>query len=103
MCADKEIIELEDLDDFEAQEATYQVWLFTYDKDNNLLNDLLLQEFDSPNKAVEHAQIYCATLQKLIDQVEKPIARCEVAVETVVDFGDYEENIATIFVDNIEI
>ena len=103
MCADKETLELDELEDFEPQEATYQAWLFTYDKENNLLSDLLLQEFDNPEAAINYAQIYCSTLQKVKDQIEKPICRCEVAVETVVDFGEYEENIATIFVDNIEI
>jgi hypothetical protein len=107
MCADKEIIELDldeldDLDDFDLSEASYQVWGFWLDDEQQVLTEVMLQAFNDPDDAVKYAKDFMANLA--IANLTKPDARYyEVLVETVVDLGDYTENVATLFRDVIEI
>lgn len=100
---DKEI-DLEGLEEFDPQEATYQVWVFEYDSKGNLKSDTLIQAFNTPEEAIEHAKIYSHTLLKLVEAKDPMFkaSRYEVVVETVVDFGDYDENIGTLFEETIQ-
>lgn len=87
---------VEELEDFDLLNASYQVWGFYLNKDQDVLTDVLLQEFDDPDDAVNYAKTFVSTVERATIEREGA-AFYEVIVETVVDFDEYEENIATLF------
>ena len=93
---------VDELDDFDLTAASYQVWGFYLDEEQQVLTDILLQEFDDPDDAVAYAKTFVSNLSAC-ELEEKDATYYEVMVETVVDFGDYTENVATLFRDVIEI
>lgn len=93
---------VDELDDFDLTTALYQVWGFYLDKDQQVLTDILLQEFDDPDDAVAYVKTFISNLSAC-DLEKEGATYYEVVVETVVDFGNYTENIATLFRDVIEI
>ena len=95
-------LDLEELEDFDLSEATYQVWAFTLDEEQNVLGDSLLEEFNNPEDAINHAKAIARILEDTIREDDQP-PYVEIVVETVVDFGDYDENVATIFRDVIKL
>ena len=95
-------LELDELEDFDLSEATYQVWAFKLDEDHNVLEDSFLEEFKDPGEAIDHAKTLAKILEEtFIEEGQAPYI--ELVVETVVDFGDYDENVATIFRDVIKL
>lgn len=103
---DKELeIDLEGLE-FEGQDASYQIWVFTYDEDDNILDDdFLIKKYNDPNKAIEDAKVLVTKLNLNDNNIgivfPKNAAYVEVVVETVVEIEDYETNIATLFSDHV--
>ena len=100
---EKDIKDLVDeVEDFDLSEASYQVWGFWLDEEQQVLTEILLQKFNDPDDAVAYAKTFVDIL--LTSDLEKIDATYyEVMVETVVDFGDYTENVATLFRDLIEL
>lgn len=91
-----------EIDDFDATEATYQVW-FLGSKANGEPTDFecLLNEFDHSETAESYAEDVYDNLDKFKDRLDAAndgvTEVVDLVVETVVDFGDYDENVETIY------
>ena len=93
-----ELLEELDLDDFEAKDATYQVWVLGYDENENITDfEVMVNESKDAESMVEYAERYveeeCYGTMTFPDEVKY----IEVLVETVVDLEDYDENVGTLF------
>ena len=93
-----ELLEELNLDDFDAKDATYQVWVLGYDENENITDfEVMVSESKDAESMVECATNYVEEerygTMKLPDE-DKYI---EVLVETVVDLEDYDENVGTLF------
>ena len=86
------------LDDFDAKDATYQVWVLGYDENDNITDfEVMIDESKDAERMVK-----CAT-----NSVEEErygtmafpdeVKYIEILVETVVDLEDYDENVGTLF------
>lgn len=93
---------VDEVDDFDLSEASYQVWGFWLDDEEQVVTEVMLQAFNDPDDAVKYAKDFMANLATA-DLTKLDARYYEVLVETVVDFGDYTENVATLFRDVIEI
>lgn len=93
---------VDEVDDFDLSEASYQVWGFWLDEEQQVVTEVMLQAFNDPDDAVKYAKDFMANLATA-DLTKLDARYYEVLVETVVDFGDYTENVATLFRDVIEI
>ena len=93
---------VDDLDEFDLSEALYQVWGFWLDDEQQVVTEIMLQAFNDPDDAVKYAKDFMVNLATA-DLTKLDARYYEVLVETVVDFGDYAENVATLFRDVIEI
>ena len=93
---------IDEVEDFDLSEASYQVWGFWLDDEQQVLTEVMLQAFNDPDDAVKYAKDFMANLATA-DLTKLDARYYEVLVETVVDFGDYTENVATLFRDVIEI
>ena len=93
-----ELLEELNLDDFEAKDATYQVWVLGYDENENITDfEVMVNESKDAESMVEYAEHYveeeCYGTMAFPDEVKY----IEVLVETVVDLEDYDENVGTLF------
>ena len=93
-----ELLEELNLDDFEAKDATYQVWVLGYDENENITDfEVMVNESKDAESMVEYAERYveeeCYGTMVFPDEVKY----IEVLVETVVDLEDYDENVGTLF------
>lgn len=91
-------------DEFEEQDASYQVWMLGYDADQNI-TDFSEKLFESkdPERAVNFAKAYvsgCDIENKTFPNGEKYV---EVLVETIVDVEGVETNVGNLFDEYIEI
>ena len=85
-------------EDFDARPAKYQVWLFHYDEDDNILDDEdLLFTFADPDPAVEKAKQLTLDQETLARYATPKTAYFGIEVETVVEFEDHTENVGTLF------
>ena len=75
---------------------------FLLDEEQQVLTEVMLKAFNDPDDAVKYAKDFMANLATA-DLTKLDARYYEVLVETVVDFGDYTENVATLFRDVIEI
>ena len=90
-------VEVDD-EDLEDKIPTYQVWTFELDENKDLIEDVLVKEFNTPEAAVAFAKTLA-----LPDTLASTTAFYEIMVETVLDFGDYLENVSTLFHEIFEI
>ena len=93
-----ELLEDLNLDDFDAKDATYQVWVLGYDENENITDfEVMVSESKNAESMVEYAERYveeeCYGTMTFPDEVKY----IEVLVETVVDLEDYNENVGTLF------
>lgn len=94
---------LTNLEDFDAKDASYEVWAIGYDCDGEITDtELLLGTFENPDEAVQFAAILTwADIKAEADGVEEFIKTSDmlsIEVETVVDDGeDGTMNVGTIF------
>lgn len=96
-------VDLEGLEDFDLKSAKYQLWVFKYDKDQNILDDnIMLGEFKTPDAAITKAKELVINSKAMMKLVTDESYYLQVEVETVVDTGDGEENVGTIFQENIQ-
>ena len=85
-------------EDFEAKPAKYQVWLFHYDEDDNILEEEnLLYTFADPDPAVAKAKDLVTDQKTLARYATAKTAYFGIEVETVVEFEDHTENVGTLF------
>ena len=93
-----ELLEELDLDDFEAKDATYQVWVLGYDE-NEAATDLevLINESKDAESMVEYATNCVEEEHYKTMTFPDDVKYIEVLVETVVDLEGYNENVGTLF------
>ena len=93
-----ELLEELNLDDFDAKDAIYQVWVLGYDENENITDfEVMVNESKDAESMVEYATNYveeeCYENLKFPDEVKY----IEILVETIVDLEDYDENVGTLF------
>ena len=93
-----ELLEELKLDDFDAKDATYQVWVLGYDENENITDfEVMVDESKDVESMVEYAENYVE--EERYENLKFPdeVKYIEVMVETVVDLEDYDENVGTLF------
>ena len=93
-----ELLEDLNLDDFDAKDAMYQVWILGYDENENITDfEVMLNESKDAESMVEYAKNYveedCYETIAFPDEVKY----IEVLVETIVELEGYTENVGTLF------
>lgn len=93
-----ELLEELKLDDFDAKDATYQVWVLGYDENENITNfEVMVSESKDAESMVEYATNYVEEERYGTMAFPDEVKYIEVLVETVVDLEDYDENVGTLF------
>ena len=86
------------LDDFDAKDATYQVWVLGYDENENITDfEVMVDESKDAESMVEYATNYVEEERYGTMAFPDEVKYIEVLVETVVDLEDYAENVGTLF------
>ena len=93
-----ELLEELKLDDFDAKDATYQVWVLGYDENENITDfEVMVSESKDAESMVEYATNYVEEERYGTMAFPDEVKYIEVLVETVVDLEDYDENVGTLF------
>lgn len=93
-----ELLEELNLDDFDAKDATYQVWVLGYDENEHITDfEVLVDESKDAESMVEYATNYVEEERYGTMEFPDEVKYIEVLVETVVDLEDYTENVGTLF------
>lgn len=93
-----ELLEELKLDDFDAKDATYQVWVLGYDENENITDfEVMIDESKDAESMVECATNYVKEERYGTMAFPDEVKYIEVLVETVVDLEDYDENVGTLF------
>ena len=93
-----ELLEELNLDDFDAKDATYQVWVLGYDENENITDfEVMVNESKDAESLVEYATNYVEEERYGTMTFPDEVKYIEVLVETVVDLEDYDENVGTLF------
>lgn len=93
-----ELLEELDLDDFEAKDATYQVWVLSYDENEHITDfEVMVNESKDAESMVEYAENYVEEERYGTMTFPDEVKYIEVLVETIVDLEDYTENVGTLF------
>ena len=93
-----ELLEDLNLDDFDAKDATYQVWVLGYDENENITDfEVMVSESKDAESMVEYATNYVEEERYGTMTFPDEVKYIEVLVETVVDLEDYDENVGTLF------
>ena len=93
-----ELLEDLNLDDFDAKDATYQVWVLGYDENENITDfEVMVNESKDAESMVEYATNYVEEERYGTMAFPDEVKYIEVLVETVVDLEDYDENVGTLF------
>ena len=93
-----ELLEELNLDDFDAKDATYQVWVLGYDENENITDfEVMVNESKDAESMVEYAERYVEEERYGTMTFPDEVKYIEVLVETVVDLEDYDENVGTLF------
>ena len=93
-----ELLEELKLDDFDAKDATYQVWVLGYDENENITDfEVKINESKDVESMVEYATNYVEEERYGTMAFPDEVKYIEVLVETVVDLEDYDENVGTLF------
>ena len=93
-----ELLEELNLDDFDAKDATYQVWVLGYDENEHITDfEVMVNESKDAESMVEYAERYVEEERYGTVTFPDEVKYIEVLVETVVDLEDYDENVGTLF------
>ena len=93
-----ELLEELNLDDFDAKDATYQVWVLGYDENENITDfEVMVNKSKDAESMVEYATNYVEEERYGTMTFPDEVKYIEVLVETVVDLEDYDENVGTLF------
>ena len=93
-----ELLEDLNLDDFDAKDATYQVWVLGYDENENITDfEAMVNESKDAESMVDYATNYVEEERYGTMAFPDEVKYIEVLVETVVDLEDYNENVGTLF------
>ena len=93
-----ELLEELDLDDFDAKDATYQVWVLGYDDNEHITDfEVMVNESKDAESMVEYAERYVEEERYGTMTFPDEVKYIEVLVETIVELEDYTENVGTLF------
>ena len=93
-----ELLEELNLDDFDAKDATYQVWILSYDENEHITDfEVMVNESKDAESMVEYAKSYVEEERYETIAFPDEVKYIEVLVETIVDLEDYTENVGTLF------
>ena len=93
-----ELLEELNLDDFDAKDATYQVWVLGYDENENITDfEVMVNESKNAESMVECATNYVEEERYGTMAFPDEVKYIEVLVETIVDLEGYDENVGTLF------
>ena len=93
-----ELLEELKLDDFEAKDATYQVWVLGYDENEHITDfEIMIDESKDAESMVEYATNYVEEERYGTMTFPDEVKYIEVLVETIVDLEGYDENVGTLF------
>ena len=93
-----ELLEELKLDDFDAKDATYQVWVLGYDENENITDfEVMIEESKDAESMVKYATNYVEEEHYGTMTFPKEVKYIEVLVETIVDLEGYNENVGTLF------
>ena len=93
-----ELLEELNLDDFDAKDATYQVWVLGYDENEHITDfEVMVNKSKDAESMVEYATNYVEEERYGTMAFPDEVKYIEVLVETVVDLEDYNENVGTLF------
>lgn len=93
-----ELLEELNLDDFDAKDATYQVWVLGYDENEHITDfEVMVDESKDAESMVEYATNYVEEERYGTMEFPDEVKYIEVLVETIVDLEDYTENVGTLF------
>ena len=93
-----ELLEELNLDDFDAKDARYPVWVLGYDENENITGfEVMVDESKDAESMVEYATNYVEEERYGTMTFPDEVKYIEVLVETVVDLEDYDENVGTLF------
>lgn len=100
-----EELNLDEVEDFEAKPAKYQVWALGYNKDEAATDyEALVKESDSAEAMVEYAKNFVdEKCYETLVPFPTDVAYLEILVETVVDLEDHTENVRTLFSATVKI
>jgi len=91
-------LDLDEIEDFETKDATYQVWAYGYDKDMYVTDHkFLINESKDPNRAINQATKFIEEERWKTLSIPEDVYFLSIEVETTVDFEDHLENVGTIF------
>ena len=86
------------LDDFDAKDATYQVWVLGYDENENITDfEVMVSESKDAESMVEYANNYVEEDRYGTMAFQDEVKYIEVLVETLVDLEHYDEKVGTLF------
>lgn len=99
---------LDSIPDSEIDEVdkipSYQVWIFGLDSKNEVITENCICSFDSPEPALAKAKTFAESFRLgAVNKESEDITKYQILVETVIDFGDYDENIQSIYDETIEL
>ena len=93
-----ELLEELKLDDFDAKDAMYQVWVLGYDENEHITDfEVMVNESKDAESMVEYAERYVEEERYGTMTFPDEIKYIEVLVETIVDLEGYNENVGTLF------
>ena len=93
-----ELLEELNLDDFDAKDATYQVWVLGYDENEHITDfEVMVNESKNAESMVEYAERYVEEERYGTIAFPDEVKYIEVLVETIVDLEGYNENVGTLF------
>lgn len=97
-------LDLNEVDEFEAKPAKYDVYLYNYDADQNILDEsTLVSRFTDPDLAIRRAKELADDAETLKRLAAKDAVFVSVEVETTVECEDAVENAGTLFVNAAKI
>ena len=93
-----ELLEDLNLDDFDAKDAMYQVWILGYDENENITDfEVMLNESKDAESMVEYTKKYVEEERYKTIAFPDEVKYIEVLVETIVELEGYTENVGTLF------
>ena len=99
-----EELHLDEVEDFDIREAKYDVYLYNYDADQNIMDEsTLVVRFSDPELAIKRAKELLEDNDALVRLAASDAHFVSVEVETTVEREDCVENIGTLFADGIKI
>ena len=99
-----EELHLDEVEDFDAKPAKYDVYLYNYDADQNILDETtLVASFSDPELAIKRAKELLEDSDALARLAASDAHFVSVEVETTVEREDCVENIGTLFTGGVQI